>query len=94
PQLVFRVLPEGEEYVRIEIEDNGPGMNEAVCKRIFDPFYTTQDVGLGSGLGLSIAYFIVTQNHKGSLSVSSEPGQGTRFDMLLPIEHKEEQFNF
>ncbi|MCW8892586.1 MAG: ATP-binding protein [Deltaproteobacteria bacterium] len=49
---------------------------------------------MGSGLGLSIAYFIVTQNHKGSLSVSSEPGQGTRFDMLLPIEHKEEQFNF
>ncbi len=68
----------------IEVEDNGPGMEEAVSKRIFEPFYTTKDVGDGTGLGLSISYFIVVDEHGGSLSVESAPGRGSRFLIELP----------
>lgn len=94
PKLTVRILSSGQKHVLLEIENSGPGMEKDVCKRIFDPFYTTQDVGLGSGLGLSIAYFIVTQNHKGRLSVTSELGRGSCFDMLLPVEHEDEKFIF
>jgi len=68
-----------------EIEDNGPGMSEEIRKRVFEPFYTTKAIGAGTGLGLSVAYFIVTQNHKGSVSVDSAPGQGARFTVRLPF---------
>lgn len=93
-QLTIKIYREGNDQVTLQLEDNGPGMDEEVCARIFDPFYTTQDVGLGSGLGLSIAYFIVTQNHNGRLSVVSRPGHGSRFEMVLPIEQEEEQYAF
>ena len=94
PKLTIRIFPYGQKHVLLQFKDNGPGMEKDVCDRIFDPFYTTRDVGLGSGLGLSIAYFIVTQNHKGNLSVTSDPGCGSCFDMLLPIEHEDEKFSF
>ena len=69
----------------ITITDNGPGMEEDIRKRIFEPFYTTKPTGSGTGLGLSIAYFIVTENHGGMLSVDSTPGQGTSFVIKLPL---------
>ena len=69
----------------IEIEDNGPGMDESVRKRIFEPFFTTKPVGVGTGLGLSVSYFIITEIHKGEITVVSEPGKGTRFVISLPI---------
>jgi len=69
-----------------EIEDNGPGMPEEIRKRVFEPFYTTKSIGVGTGLGLSVAYFIVSQNHKGSITVESTPGIGTTFRVLLPIK--------
>ena len=84
PQMTLRVRSAGDSHVSLQIEDNGPGMVQEVSNRIFDPFYTTQDVGRGTGLGLSIAYFIVTQNHDGRLSVTSEQGQGSCFDLVLP----------
>ncbi len=71
--------------VRIEIEDNGPGMEESVRKRIFDPFYTTKGIGQGTGLGLSVAYFIISENHKGRFLVESAPGKGTNFIIELPL---------
>ncbi len=86
PQIILKILPSGKQHVCLQIEDNGPGMEEELSKRIFDPFYTTRDVGRGTGLGLSIAYFIVNQNHQGSLSVFSKLGQGSRFDMILPVD--------
>lgn len=70
--------------VKIEIEDNGPGMPEHVKQRIFEPFFTTKPVGKGTGLGLSIVYSII-ENHKGTLEVLSEEGQGTTFIISLPI---------
>jgi signal transduction histidine kinase len=69
--------------VRLEIEDNGPGMDEETRKRIFEPFYTTKGVGVGTGLGLSVAYGIVEQ-HYGKILVDSEMGKGTRFTIKLP----------
>jgi two-component system, NtrC family, sensor kinase len=72
------------DYVTVEIEDNGPGMPEKVKERIFEPFFTTKAVGKGTGLGLSIVYSII-ENHKGSLEVVSEEGQGTTFIISLPI---------
>ena len=83
PTIIIRTKSEGES-VRIELEDNGPGMNEDVKKRIFEPFYTTKTVGTGTGLGLSISYFIITHNHKGMLVVKSELGKGSRFVIRLP----------
>ncbi|MBP0047377.1 GHKL domain-containing protein [Marinobacterium sp. AK62] len=65
-------------------EDNGCGMDEGVLKEIFTPFYTTKPVGEGTGLGLSITWGII-QDHGGEISVDSEPGQGTRFVIRLPL---------
>ncbi len=72
------------DHVKVEIEDNGPGMPEHVKQRIFEPFFTTKPVGKGTGLGLSIVYSII-ENHKGSLEVNTEEGQGTTFIISLPI---------
>jgi PAS domain S-box-containing protein len=69
---------------RIEIEDNGSGMDEEMQKHLFEPFYTTKRVGDGTGLGLSICYFIVTENHRGHLLVDSKPNVGSRFTLEFP----------
>jgi PAS domain S-box-containing protein len=74
----------------IEVQDNGPGMDEATRKRIFEPFFTTKEVDVGTGLGLSVSYFIVTEQHKGSIRVTSREGEGCRFTVRLPIAPVEE----
>lgn len=86
PIFILKASVEGK-YVRIDIEDNGPGMSEEVVNHIFEPFYSTKQVGTGIGLGLSLAYFIVKDNHGGELSVDTVPGKGTRFIIKLPIDH-------
>jgi len=68
----------------IEVSDTGRGMSEATLQRAFEPFYTTQDVGEGTGLGLSVVHGIV-QRHKGEVVVKSRIGEGTRFRVYLPI---------
>jgi signal transduction histidine kinase len=70
---------------RFEVEDNGPGMEKAVRKRVFEPFFTTKPVGSGTGLGLSVSYMIITNNHKGSMEVESVVGLGTIFTISLPL---------
>jgi len=72
------------EMVCIEVEDNGPGMAEEVRSRVFEPFFTTSEVGEGTGLGLSVSYFIVTQEHRGTMRVESQPSKGSRFIICLP----------
>ncbi|MBN2709261.1 MAG: PAS domain S-box protein [Calditrichaceae bacterium] len=84
PQINIRTKKENK-YLKIEIEDNGPGMEESIKKRIFEPFFTTKPVGVGTGLGLSVSYFIVTENHSGSMMVESSPGAGANFIIRLPI---------
>ncbi len=83
PRFILRAARDGQ-GVRMEIEDNGPGMEEAVRKRVFEPFFTTKDVGVGTGLGLSVSYFIITENHRGAMTVESAPGKGARFIITLP----------
>ena len=83
PRFTLRVYRE-KENACIEIEDNGPGMDEETGKRLFEPFFTTKPVGEGTGLGLSVSYFIIVKDHKGVLSVESKKGQGTRFIIKLP----------
>jgi PAS domain S-box-containing protein len=73
-------------HARLEIEDNGPGIDELTRKRIFEPFFTTKEVGLGTGLGLSVSYFIITENHGGTMNVESSPGKGTNFIIHLPFK--------
>ncbi len=72
----------------IEIEDNGPGMDAQTQKRIFEPFFTTKPVGVGTGLGLSVSYFIITENHKGEMTIQSSPGTGAKFIIRLPLSAK------
>ncbi|MBI3556021.1 MAG: HAMP domain-containing protein [Deltaproteobacteria bacterium] len=69
--------------LEIEIEDNGNGMTPEVRERIFNPFFTTKDVGQGTGLGLSISLGII-QDHGGSIGCETERGKGSRFTILLP----------
>jgi len=84
PRIILRLMRE-ERYVLIEVADNGHGMDEKTRLRVFEPFYTTKEPGIGTGLGLSVAYMIVTQNHKGLMEVESTPGNGTSFRVRLPL---------
>lgn len=81
------------DQVVIEIEDNGPGITDAVKRRIFEPFFSTKKEGLGTGLGLSVSYFIITENHGGQLSVDSVVGQCTKFKICLPRQGKPSQID-
>lgn len=85
PRITLRTrLSEG--VVVLEIEDNGPGMDEATRLRIFEPFFTTKEVGVGTGLGLSVAYAIITKGHHGSIEVQSRAGEGSCFTIKLPLQ--------
>ncbi len=76
-----------ENWVEIRVSDNGTGMSEATKAKIFQPFFTTKPTGEGTGLGLSLAYDIVTKGHGGMIEVESMEGEGTTFIVKLPIEN-------
>ncbi|MGH1441402.1 MAG: sensor histidine kinase [Cellvibrionaceae bacterium] len=75
-----------DEFMNIEIADNGPGMDAWTRRHIFDPFFTTKEVGKGTGLGLSVSYFIITEHHGGSITVDSEIDAGTTFTIQIPLD--------
>ncbi|MGE5499772.1 MAG: sensor histidine kinase, partial [Syntrophothermus sp.] len=85
PAIIIRAAS-NRDHIRIEIEDNGPGIDEKTMSRIFEPFFTTKDVGEGTGLGLSVSYMIITKNHNGTIEVKSAKGIGTTFTIKLPLE--------
>lgn len=72
-------------WVSIRIADNGPGIPEEIQDRIFETFFTTKPVGKGTGLGLAISHQIVTEKHNGKLNLHSQVGEGTEFQILLPL---------
>ena len=75
-------------YVRLTVSDTGCGMDAAVLQRIFDPFFTTRAVGQGTGLGLAMVLGIV-QEHGGAIRVSSQLGEGSRFEVYLPVSESQ-----
>jgi signal transduction histidine kinase len=87
PTIWVRTFLKDNEHVTISIKDNGMGMSAAVKAKIYDPFFTTKDVGEGTGLGLSIVFKII-EVHYGTIEVISEVNQGTEFVITLPITKK------
>ena len=82
--ITIRTRQLDEARVSVEISDTGCGIAPENVNRIFEPFFTTKPVGKGTGLGLSLAYGII-QRHQGSITVTSEPGRGSTFRVILPI---------
>ncbi len=85
PSITIRTQALDKEWVVIRIADNGPGMKEEVIRRIYDPFFTTKDIGKGTGLGMAISYQIVVDKHGGMLKCRSQPGEGTEFWIQIPV---------
>lgn len=85
PTLTVSSRKNGNDF-EIFIRDNGRGIPDDVKEKIFNPFFTTKPAGQGTGLGLSLSYEIVVQEHKGELIVNSEPGSFTEFIIKLPIK--------
>ncbi|MBC8391948.1 MAG: PAS domain S-box protein [Deltaproteobacteria bacterium] len=75
-------------YVKLSVSDTGRGIEPEIIDRIFDPYFTTKEVGKGTGMGLTVVHGIVT-NHGGTITVSSEPEKGSSFHVLLPVVEKE-----
>jgi signal transduction histidine kinase len=75
-----------EASVRIEVADNGCGIDDDVKKRVFDQFFTTKGVGKGTGQGLAITYDVIVKKHGGCISLESTLGKGTKFSVILPNE--------
>jgi len=88
-EIRVRTGQEGEEMV-VTIEDTGSGMPPEVLFKVFEPFYTTKEVGKGTGLGLSISHKIV-QEHGGRIEIESTPGAGSTFCIRLPIQATEKR---
>jgi signal transduction histidine kinase len=74
------------EMIKVQIRDNGVGIADELRDRIFDPFYTTKQIGTGVGLGLSISYQIVVEQHKGQLMCHSQLEQGAEFVIKIPVQ--------
>jgi signal transduction histidine kinase len=83
--MVVVVTQSVKNQIVIEIKDNGTGMSEATKAKIFQPFFSTKPTGEGTGLGLSLAYDIITKGHGGTIDVQSVEGEGTTFIVRLPI---------
>ncbi len=86
PQIDLSVYSDGKK-VQIEVKDNGPGMAKEEQLRVFEPFFTTKAQGMGTGLGLSVSYMIITKNHRGTMAVESEKDKGTKFIIHLPVKN-------
>ncbi|MBU1585850.1 MAG: PAS domain-containing protein, partial [Proteobacteria bacterium] len=87
PQTISTTLPPGD-YLKLEVCDTGHGMDEQTLEKVFDPYFTTKDVGKGTGLGLALVQGIV-EEHNGCILVDTKIGQGTSFKLFFPVMEKE-----
>jgi signal transduction histidine kinase/NAD-dependent dihydropyrimidine dehydrogenase PreA subunit len=90
--VISAALSPSADMVHLAVSDNGPGMPPEVVKDIFTPFYTTKQLGKGTGMGLSIVYGVVKM-HAGDIAVDSSPGRGTSFLVRIPIDRKSTEEN-
>lgn len=89
PAFIISIKPNNDKtMIIIKIQNNGPFINETTRKQIFEPFFTTKKEGEGTGLGLSVSYFIISENHNGEITVESSPEQGVTFIIKLPVNPK------
>ncbi len=86
--LTINVMKKGEN-VEINFIDTGVGIPKENLEKVFEPFFTTKPVGKGTGLGMSISYRVI-KDHQGTINVESEVGKGTKFTIILPINHSTE----
>ena len=89
PMIIISTQQIDPNHIAIQLSDNGPGIPTEVQQRLFDPFFTTKPVGKGTGLGMSISYTIITENHGGRLQLVSTSGQGASFLIELPIKQNQ-----
>ncbi|NJL89359.1 MAG: response regulator [Coleofasciculaceae cyanobacterium SM2_1_6] len=87
-EITIRTSQIADDWVQVVITDNGLGMTEDVKQYIFNPFFTTKAIGKGMGMGLSISYQIITDQHNGRLECLSQPNRGTQFIIEIPIHHE------
>lgn len=80
-----------DSFIYVTIEDNGNGIPESIIEKIFQPFFTTKQIGKGTGQGLALSYDIIVNKHNGDIKVESEIGIGTKFIIKLPIENAENE---
>ncbi|MBG1265869.1 GAF domain-containing sensor histidine kinase [Nostoc sp. WHI] len=84
-QITIRTEILDNQFVVIRIADNGSGMKEDVIRRIYDPFFTTKEIGKGTGLGMAISYQIIVKRHRGFIKCRSTLGEGTEFWIQIPV---------
>ncbi|MEM1425661.1 MAG: ATP-binding protein [Cyanobacteria bacterium P01_H01_bin.130] len=84
PQITITTRTSGDRCI-IAISDNGPGIPPETRARIFDPFFTTKPIGKGTGMGLAVSYQIIADRHKGQLTCTSRPGEGSTLTLEIPI---------
>lgn len=80
-------VPNGEPWLKVDVEDTGEGIAPEHLSRIFEPFFTTKEVGRGTGLGLSVTYGII-EKHGGRIEVASVKGRGSNFTVSLPLKEQ------
>ncbi|MCF8348785.1 MAG: two-component sensor histidine kinase, partial [Bacteroidales bacterium] len=87
PILTIKTRKEGDK-IEIRIRDNGNGIPQEIIDKVFNPFFTTKPPGQGTGLGLSLSYDIVVQEHQGEMRVESKDGEFAEFVIILPTNLK------
>jgi signal transduction histidine kinase len=80
------ITERSNDFIKVTFKDSGPGIPQHLHNKVFEPFYTTQDIGKGSGLGLTISYSII-QRYKGEILLESQQGKGTTFIIILPLQN-------
>ena len=86
PLIQIRTEAIDNKWIVIRIADNGSGMPQEIIQRIYDPFFTTKEIGKGTGLGMAISYQLIVDKHQGVLKCRSQPNEGTEFWIQIPIK--------